>query len=275
MRTRLIPKMLNDEVEEYLSRNDIMIVPVGTVEMHGGFPLGCETTISEAFALEMAEACDGLVLQGLPYFYAGATASGRGTVQVGVRDGSNYLFALAKNLARQGFKRQIYISAHGPAHMTIAPMIRDFMDETGIPILYIDLGMSIMKHGEGVFKSFDSFNTMTVGAYDMLGQLEDIPLTDKYEYNEPQTCSKFNELFSMAYQSEAIGYYFGNPKDHMRTPAIVSETQRKELAEEGKQIIKTVVERMDMNNVVKQMKDLDEYNKEVIARCPWATFKNM
>lgn len=67
--------MLNDEVEEYLSRNDIIIVPVGTVEMHGGFPLDSETTISEAFALEMAEACDGLVLTGLPYFYAGATAS--------------------------------------------------------------------------------------------------------------------------------------------------------------------------------------------------------
>ena len=46
--------MLNDEVEEYLSRNDIIIVPVGTVEMHGGFPLDSETTISEAFALEMA-----------------------------------------------------------------------------------------------------------------------------------------------------------------------------------------------------------------------------
>ena len=37
--------MLNDEVEEYLSRNDIIIVPVGTVEMHGGFPLDSETTI--------------------------------------------------------------------------------------------------------------------------------------------------------------------------------------------------------------------------------------
>ena len=27
MRTRIIPKMLNDEVEEYLTRNDIVIVP--------------------------------------------------------------------------------------------------------------------------------------------------------------------------------------------------------------------------------------------------------
>ena len=55
MRTRILPRMLNDEVEEYLSRNDIIIVPVGTVEMHGGFPLDSETTISEAFALEMAD----------------------------------------------------------------------------------------------------------------------------------------------------------------------------------------------------------------------------
>ena len=59
MRTRIIPKMLNDEVEEYLTRNDIVIVPVGTVEMHGGFPLDSETVVSEAFALKMAEACDG------------------------------------------------------------------------------------------------------------------------------------------------------------------------------------------------------------------------
>ena len=47
MRTRILPRMLNDEVEEYLSRNDIIIVPVGTVEMHGGFPLDSETTYGD------------------------------------------------------------------------------------------------------------------------------------------------------------------------------------------------------------------------------------
>lgn len=68
LRTRILPKMLNSEVEEYLTHNDIIIVPVGTVEMHGGFPLDSETVISEAYALKMAEACDGLVLTGLPLF---------------------------------------------------------------------------------------------------------------------------------------------------------------------------------------------------------------
>ena len=130
MRTRILPKMLNKEVQDYLQRNDVIIVPVGTVEMHGGFPLDCETVISEAYALKMAEACDGLVLTGLPYFYAGATASGRGTVQVSIRQGIDYLGAVARSLLRLGFKRQVYLSFHGPAHMTICPMIRYFYDET-------------------------------------------------------------------------------------------------------------------------------------------------
>ena len=64
LRTRFLPKLLNSEVDEYLKSNDIIIVPVGTVEMHGGLPLDSETVISEAFALKMAEACDGLVLTG-------------------------------------------------------------------------------------------------------------------------------------------------------------------------------------------------------------------
>ena len=41
------PSCLNSEVDEYLKSNDIIIVPVGTVEMHGGLPLDSETVISE------------------------------------------------------------------------------------------------------------------------------------------------------------------------------------------------------------------------------------
>ena len=172
MRTRILPKMLNSEVEEYLQHNDIIIVPVGTVEMHGGFPLDSETVISEAYALRMAEACDGLVLTGLPYFYAGATASGRGTVQVSVRQGIDYLSAIAHSLLRQGFKRQIYISFHGPAHMTCSPMVRDFFDETGVPILYMDLSQQLGKLAKNLFTSMDCFHAITVGAYQIMGRLE-------------------------------------------------------------------------------------------------------
>ncbi|HJD47304.1 MAG TPA: creatininase family protein [Candidatus Mediterraneibacter norfolkensis] len=269
MRTRILPKMLNDEVESYLSRNDIIIVPVGTVEMHGGFPLDSETTISEAYALKMAEACDGLILTGLPYFYAGATASGRGTVQVSVREGIDYLMGIARSLLRQGFKRQIYISFHGPAHMTCSPVIRDFFDETGVPILYMDLTMQMLKNAKDLFETMDSFHAITAGAYKIMGRLEDIPLTTEYYHEDAQSCSRFDDIFGLAYQSAATGYYFAEKKDHMSTTAIPDEETREKLAQEGMQIIRQMVDRMDLPHVVEQMKELEEYNREVAKKCPW------
>lgn len=269
LRTRILPKMLNSEVEAYLEENDIIIVPVGTVEMHGGLPLDSETVLGEAFALRMAESCDGLVLTGLPYFYAGATASGRGTVQVSIRQGIDYLGAIARSLLRQGFRRQIYLSFHGPAHMTCCPMVRDFFDETGVPILYMDLTMHMMKHAKDLLKSFDSFHAVTVGAYRIMGRLEDVPFTTEYCHQEPQTCAAFGDLFSLAYQSGSIGYHFASPKDHMSTPPIPDAAAREALAEEGEALINALAERMDMPRVVSQMRELKTYTDAVGAEYPW------
>jgi creatinine amidohydrolase len=261
--------MLNSEVEEYLNENDTIIVPVGTVEVHGGMPLDSETVISEAFALKMAEQCNGLVLTGLPYFYAGATATGRGTVQVSVRQGIDYLGAIARSLLRQGFKRQIYVSFHGPALMTCSPMVRDFFDETGVPILYIDLSIQMFKNARDMIKTMESFHAVTVASYDIMGRLEDVPLTTEYCHSEPQTVAQFNDLFAFAHQSGSVGYYFGDPKDHMSTSAIPTAEVRKELAVSGTEIINKVVEAMNMTKVVSDLKNLEDFQRVQFEKYPW------
>ena len=268
MRTRILGKMLNSEVQDYLQRNDIIIVAVGTTEMHGGFPLDCETVISEAYALKMAEACDGLVMTGLPYFYAGATASGRGTVQVSIRQGIDYLGALARNLLRLGFKRQIYLSFHGPAHMTICPMVRDFYDETGVPILYMDMMMHMGKCKD-LFTSFSAFHDITVGAYKLMNRIDDIALVTGYNHRESQSCAPFNDLFSLGYQSAAVGYCFGENGDHMATPDIPDLATRDAMAENGADIICKMVERMDMPHVVEQLRKLEAYGLANEEKYPW------
>ena len=268
MRTRILGKMLNSEVQEYLKNNDIIIVPVGTTEMHGGFPLDCETVISEAYALKMAEACDGLVLTGLPYFYAGATASGRGTVQVSVRQGIDYLGAIARSLLRLGFKRQIYISFHGPAHMTICPMVRDFYDETGVPILYMD-AMMHMNKCKDLFTSFLAFHDITVGAYKIMNRLDDVPLVKGFSDPVPQSCAPFNDLFALGYQSAAVGYCFGENSDHMPTPDIPDLDTRDQMADNGEKLICAMVERMNMSHVVEQLRKLEVYGHQNEANYPW------
>ena len=268
MRTRILGKMLNSEVQDYLSRNDIIIVPVGTTEMHGGFPLDCETVISEAYALKMAGSCDGLVLTGLPYFYAGATASGRGTVQVSIRQGIDYLGAIARSLLRLGFKRQVYISFHGPAHMTICPMLRDFYDETGVPILYLDCMIHLNKCRD-IFPSMAALNDIFVGAYQIMGQLEDIPLVTGYADFKAQSCAPFNDLFALGYQSAAVGYCFGENTDHMPTPDIPDLATRDAMADKGAEYICKMVERMNMPHVVEQLRKLEAYGLENEQKYPW------
>ena len=268
MRTRILGKLLNSEVQDYLKRNDIIIVPVGTTEMHGGLPLDCETVMSEALALKMAEACDGLVLTGLPYFYAGATASGRGTVQVSVRQGIDYLGAIARSLLRLGFKRQVYVSFHGPAHMTICPMIRDFYDETGVPILYLDSVMQILGNLNAL-GGLDGLNDIFVGAYKVMGRLEDVPLVTGYSGQVPQSCAPFNDLFALGYQSAAVGYCFGENQDHAPTPDIPDIETRDRMAENGVKVIDRLVEKMNMPHVVEQLRKLEAYGLENEKKYPW------
>lgn len=279
MRTRILPKMLNSEVQEYLSHNDIIIVPVGTVEMHGGLPLDVETNISEAVGLKMAEACDALVLTGLPYFYSGATASGRGTVQVSVRQGIDYLGAIARSLLRLGFKRQIYISLHGPAHMTVSPMVRDFYDETGVPILYMDMTMQLFNHARDLFQTdkmatdpkafMKLLDSMFVGAYQIMGRIEDVPLTTEYDVSAVQSCAPFQDIFNLAYQSGAVGYCFGENYDHAPTTAIPDAETRQRMADEGQVIIEKLVERLNLPHVVAQLRKLEEYGLENEQKYPW------
>ncbi len=269
MRTRIYGKLLNSEVQEYLKNNDIIIVPVGTTEMHGGFPLDSETVISEAYALKMAESCNGLCLTGLPYFYAGATASGRGTLQVSVRQGIDYLGALARDLLRVGFKRQVYISFHGPAHMTICPMGRDFYDETGVPILYLDCMIHVGKCQDLFHNFFSDFHAITVGAYKIMGRLEDIPFVTGYCHQKEQSCAQFNDLFSLGFQSAAVGYCFGENDDHMSTPDIPDAETRSKLADTGEELVNKMVARMDMPHVVDQLRKLEEYGIENEKKYPW------
>ena len=269
MRTRILGKMLNSEVQDYLSRNDIIIIPVGTTEMHGGFPLDCETVISEAYCLRMAEACDGLVLTGLPYFYAGATASGRGTVQVTIRQGIDYLGAIARSLLRLGFKRQVYLSFHGPAHMTICPMIRDFYDETGVPALYMDCMMQVGKNGKLLTNFMDDFHAITVGAYKVMNRIDDVPLVTGYQHSNQQSCAAFNDLFALGYQSAAVGYCFGDNGDHMSTPDIPDIATRDAMAERGEDLINKMVANMDMPHVVEQLRKLEQYGLENEKKFPW------
>ncbi|MEH7379026.1 creatininase family protein [Bacillus sp. JJ1533] len=270
MRTRFLSKCTNGEVEEYLKQNDLIFVPVGVTETHGALPLDAETVFAEAVALKMAEATNGLVLHNLPYFFAGGTAMARGTVNISVKDGMSYLNSIANSLLKQGFRRQVYVTCHGPAHITLSGMVRDFFEETKVPILYMDM-IKVFEAVEDLSYSFmEKFNDMSIGAYKILGRLEDVPL------NVPESTSVTYDVQSMldgmgknpgnllgkyALQSGAIGSYFDKASDHLVTPLLTSEEEREKIAQSGVLALEELIQKLDMPTVVDLIQKTDEYTQ--------------
>ncbi|OCA84527.1 hypothetical protein A8F94_15120 [Bacillus sp. FJAT-27225] len=270
MRTRFLSKLTNGEVEDYLQRNDLIYIPVGVTETHGALPLDAETVLAEAIALKMAEESGGLVLHNLPYFFPGGTIVARGTIQMSIKDGMAYLDKIAKSLLNQGFRRQVYVTSHGPAHMTVSGMVRDFFDETKVPILYMD----VLKAAEAAdFNLMDNFHDMSIGAYRVLGRLEDVPLNVPESHSVTYDIGHMlkgmdknpgNVLGKYAYQSGAIGSYFYAPSDHMATPLLKTPEERDEYANRGVRAIDDFVKALDMPAIVETLRQVDEYTRDTI-----------
>lgn len=257
MRTRYLTSLTNTEVEDYLKRNDIIFIPVGNVEVHGGLPTDCEYVGPLAFAQKMAEEADGLVLPYMAYFFPGGTVVGKGTVYVTPTEGLAYLKAIARSLLRQGFRRQIYLTSHGPSPQTLSPLVREFFDETKDPILYIEAG-GLIRRVNG------DFNKVLFGAYSIVGRLEDIPLNVTQVMPQHPPDPSLNKLQSLGPASGTIGAYFGDPGEHGGLAKPISADQRAAWAKEGVAMIDAAIRSADIKGIVQAMRDHDRYTQEVI-----------
>jgi len=257
MRTRLMTSLTNTEVEQYLDRNDVIFIPVGNVEVHGGLPLDCEYVGPLAIAQKMAEEGDGLVLPYLTYFFPGGTVVGKGTVYVTPSDGLDYLKTIAHSLLRQGFRRQVYITAHGPSPSTLSPLVREFFDETKDPILYIT-GGDLLRRVNGDYSKY------LYGAYSMVGRLEDIPLNVTQVMPEHPMDPSLAKLQALGPHSGAIGAYFGDPGEHGGLAKPITAEQRLAWAKEGQALIEAAVKAADVPGILQAMRDHDKYTQEVI-----------
>ncbi len=276
MRTRYLTTLTNPEIEQYLKRNDIIFIPVGAVESFGVMPADLEYTIAEAYALKMAEEVDGLVLPHVIYFYPGVTITGVASVYVPQAVGLEYLKAIAHSLLRQGFRRQIYLSAHGPSNQYVSSMVREFFEETKDPILYIDLA-TVQRKARAAAASPSGVPSMYraagYGAYYIVGRLGDLPL--ELEVPRPTQPplprppdSIRTKLAPLAPESGAVGTYEPDPEHNGGRPlenVKITAEQRERLGKEGAAQIEAVIKTIDIKGVIQALRDEDKYVREVIV----------
>jgi creatinine amidohydrolase len=273
MRTRYLPTLTNPEVEQYLKRNDVVFIPVGTVESFGAMPSDMEYRMAEAYAVKMAEEVDGLVLPHVTFFYPGVTVTGVSSIYIPQDTGLAYLKALAHSLLRQGFRRQIYLSAHGPSDQYVGGMVRQFFEETKDPILYIHLPLLYQRAepGSAPPAAGSVFRSVGYGAYHILGRMQDIPLDLDPPAPEhpplPRPPASLSILSGLAPESSAVGSYDPDPEHNggkPLQPVHMTAAQREQLGKEGAAIIERNIRTVNIKAVVAALRDEDKYVQEII-----------
>lgn len=271
MRSRLMTTLTGWEVEEYLKRNDVLFVPVGPVEQNGGAPTDVEYVIPLAYAQELAEKGDGLVMPYLAYFYPGGTTSSRATVHVSTSESLPYLKALVRSLVRQGFRRIVFLTSHGPSQQTMLPLVRETFDELHVPVLWMGTDMvRSNKPGEARPGFGDGppngRNLVTYGAYQLTGRLNDMPVNlaqPKHEVlRDPSNVSRYVPPFN----GTPAGSFYSDPVLHGGFVESVTPEQREQWGREGAEYIKSQVASFDVNGLLGELRKRDEFTKELEKR---------
>lgn len=276
MRTRVFNKMTAQEVEDYLARGgDTIYLGIGVVEVHGEYPIDCETILPEAVALAMAEEADGLAMINLPYFYPGGTVSSNATVHLTIRDGIDYLMKIGHSLVKQGFKRIYVISGHGPSLMTLNAFSQDFFHETLIHPCHMSLvAMMANTFGPKAMAAGPAFmDGITYGAYKMMGQLDYIPIDPNAKATAGEivpvdpAMGEFMRLYGK-YCPYSTAQVFSDPRQHGGGRIFKSREEMEAFAAEGEKTIYEMVSKLHVKELNDALGEYQEYVQATAKKFP-------
>jgi len=113
------------QLEEYLTRDDRVVLPVGSTEQHGYLSVETDNIIAERLAVEAADGLGVPVLPVLPYGVTGFVAY-PGSPTLAPETFASVVRDIVDSLYRQGFRRVLIANAHGgnkPDHPAIRSWI--------------------------------------------------------------------------------------------------------------------------------------------------------
>src|SRR4051794_39917831 len=101
------------QVEKYLSRDDRVVLPVGSTEQHGYLSLETDNILAERVSAEAAEPLGVLVLPVLAYGLTPSFAAYPGSPSLRLETFVAVLRDLLDSLHGQGFRRFLVVNGHG------------------------------------------------------------------------------------------------------------------------------------------------------------------
>lgn len=220
MKSRNLQEMTNRHIKGYLQKNDIVLLPIGSQEIHGALlPQGADTFVARAIAKLLAEKIDALIAPPIYYTYAGGTPvdDHQGTIGMETDIVNRYLENLVKEFIRSGFKRIYLLKWHAPYYAEHA-LTRELFEKTRLPIVFYGLmenpfyGKIAKKYyPEGICKE----TAMVSAALRVLNK-EHLLDIDAESEDQPRQPSQFSELARPISQTGAtVGHYYTHESQHV------------------------------------------------------------
>jgi creatinine amidohydrolase len=101
------------QVEQYLTRDDRCVLPLGSTEQHGYLSLGVDAILAERVAVDAAEPLGIPVFPVLAYGITPYFKGFPGSITLRVETYVNVVRDILDNLAEYGFKRILIVNGHG------------------------------------------------------------------------------------------------------------------------------------------------------------------
>ena len=230
--------------------------------VHAG--ISCDSFLAEAACRVLAEEWDAVILPMIHYTYPGATSRWPGSVSILPRETLDYVIAVTKAVLRNGFKRVVLVSLHGPNSLIIPLALRTVFEETGgIPIsfsanYYETFCQRVEKewgqlHGEAAVYLASLYICGRHGEFDPAAKPGDVGRTFPYE--------SFRRL---AEHGVSMPYYFQRPEDHVGTCPGLKLEDAPRLAELYREIL-----REQARGLPEHYEEFQEYMRKMIESAPW------
>jgi creatinine amidohydrolase len=116
------------QVEEYLARDDRVMLPVGSTEQHGYLSLETDNILAERVSAEAAEPLGVLVMPVLAYGLTPSFASYPGSPSLRLETFLALIRDLLDSLHGQGFRRFLLVNGHG-GNVAAAALVREWAAE--------------------------------------------------------------------------------------------------------------------------------------------------
>jgi creatinine amidohydrolase len=108
---------------------ELVLVPVGTLEAHGGCPLGTDILIPSALAEDLAPRLGALVAPAVPYGVTNSLLPYPGSTTVSSSTFVAYLLEACGGLVDAGLRRVVLLNGHGGHTREVHDVVRRLWDE--------------------------------------------------------------------------------------------------------------------------------------------------